>query len=269
MRSETTRSRPAIAYSVQGQGDTKVLMIMGFMMRGEIWGPVSEPLSARCTVATFDHRGIGASPATKGRLTTKKMANDALRVMDELGWKQAHLVGVSMGGMVAQELALLAQDRFQSLTLMATHPGGAGRALPTLEGLRIVTKARGAQRARKMIELLYPPSYVRNTDYQALLERTEAQFRAPPSLSVRLQQLGAVVAHNALERLSSLRVPTLVIKPSKDLLIRPSNSDRLAAAIPNARMVTLPAAGHGLVYQESQALCEALWDHLGLEKAAA
>ncbi len=269
MRSETTLTRPAIAYSVQGQGDAKVLMIMGFMMRGQIWAPVSEPLSERCTVATFDHRGIGESPSTPGRLTTRMMANDALRVLDQLGWERAHLVGVSMGGMVAQELALLSQDRFQTLTLIATQPGGAGRFLPTLRGLRIMASARGEQRTRRMIELLYPSSYVRDADPQALLERTREQFRAPPPLPVRLQQLGAVLSHRALDRLSALRIPTLVIKPSQDLLIRPSNSDRLAKAIPNARLLTLPRAGHGLVYQESRALCEALWGHIGAQKAAA
>ena len=118
-----TATRPRIAYDVHGDSGSNVLMIMGLGMRGDVWAPQITALQQAHRVATFDHRGLGGSESSDTPLwTMKDMARDAARVMDDLGWERAHLVGVSMGGMVAQEVVARRPDLVSRLVLCGTSP---------------------------------------------------------------------------------------------------------------------------------------------------
>jgi len=264
----TTPSEPAIRYFSAGARGPAVLLVMGLGMRGELWRPQIEGLRATHRVAWFDHRGVGESGrAPSRRLRTGELASDALRVVDALdaaaraagdalGWERFHIVGVSMGGMVAQELALRAPGRVQSLTLIATFAGGPLHArLPPLTGLRAFVSAnlaRGPEaRLRALQTLLYPQEFLATTDRAALRSRMRAQLTGKVARETVLGQLHAVFRHDTLDRLAQLDMPMLVVRPGRDVLVRPTHSDVLLAHLPQARRLDLPDAGHGVIFQRA------------------
>ncbi len=260
----TTPDQPQIRYWSTEPGGPRVLMIMGFGMRGVLWKPQIEGLPGH-HVAWFDNRGIGESDAGPKRVwTMKDMARDALRVMDALGWEDCHLVGVSMGGMVAQECALLAESRFRSLTLIATHEGGRFGWLPSRKGFQTwlrVNFAKEDERFAALEHLLYPEPWLRQADRDALRERMAAQIGKRAARSTLLAQLHAVLRHDTGDRLRSLRLPTLIVKPCLDILIPPARSDRLRRRIAHAKLLEIPDAGHGAVFQSKDVINAALMEH--------
>lgn len=251
---------------------------MGFQARGSAWhGQVASLLADGRTAVTFDNRGVGETQARPGRWTTATLADDALGLMDHLGWQQAHVVGVSMGGMVAQELALRprAQGRLTSLTLVATHAGGALDRLPTLDGLRRFVLANGLRRrggltrAKERLGLLFPRAWLDSLprpELDALLADLKRSFSGPtgkmPTAPMRLAQFSVILSHDTGDRLHRIDVPTLVVQPGKDLLIRPSATRGLAARIQGAHRLHLPTAGHGVLRQCREEVNQALLAHL-------
>lgn len=261
----TTAGNPSLRWWSAGQRGPRVLLIMGFGMRGDIWRPQIEDLRGDHRVAWFDNRGIGESERGPKRLwTMKDMARDTLRVMDALGWEDAHLVGVSMGGMIAQETALMAESRLRSLSLIVTHEGGRLGWLPTAEGLRRFLEVhfrREDERFEALQRLLYPPEFLATCDPDELRARMEAQVGRRVSKDTFLGQLHAVLRHDTGSRLGQLRLPTLVIKAGRDVLVPPARSDRLRRRIAHARLVEFPEAGHGVTFQCKHELSAALRRH--------
>lgn len=262
---QRTSTGPALAYASAGPPDARrVLFVMGFGMRGVVWQPQLTDLGRDHAVAWFDNRGMGESEPGDGPFRMADLAADALRVADALGWPDFHLTGVSLGGMVAQEVALAAPGRLRSLTLIATHAGGPLGLMPTAAGLwHWVNAAFGPARGRvdHLTRLLYPPSFLATVDEAALRARMQLQVGQPPPRLTARRQLRAVLLHDTRARLASIAVPTLIIKPTADLLIRPHHSDRLAAAIPGARLLEVPGAGHGLTFHAADVVNAALRAH--------
>lgn len=242
-----------------------MLLVMGLGMRGALWRPQVEHLAPAHRVATYDHRGVGESEPPPGPFRMQDMAFDALRVADALGWHRFHLVGISMGGMVAQEVAIAAPERIASLALVATHPGGPGGLVPTSTGLRAFAGALlgpAAGRTTAMEKLLYPPAYLATVDRAALARRIGEQVAQPAPRRVVLLQLAAIARFDSRDRLGDITASTLVVQPSLDLLVRPHHAATLARGIPRSRLVPFPDAGHGIAYQHARALSEALRDHV-------
>jgi len=240
---------------------------MGFGMRGQVWKPQIEGLANRHHLAWFDARGIGDSETSPGPWSMDDMARDATRVLDALGWSDdVHLVGVSMGGMVAQHLVLARPQRFASLSLIATTPGGRiGSKLPSWRGLYYFARANlASQRTRNdvLLRLLYPPHFVASADPAALKARMADQMGVRAPRSTLLAQLGAVMRHDVRTRLSAVHLPTLVIRPDQDILVRPENSDVLSSLISGARLVSLQDGGHGAVFQCAREVNCALAEHI-------
>ncbi|MGE0328828.1 MAG: alpha/beta fold hydrolase [Polyangiaceae bacterium] len=268
-----TATAPRIAYQLRGADapGAPVLLIMGFGMPGSMWEPQIEGLSGQHPVACYDHPGIGASDSTIRRASMGKLAADAQRVLDALGWQRAHVVGVSMGGMVAQHLALSAPERLLSLSLIATHAGGPLGLVPTLEGLRLFAKANVLpveKRPAALIELLYPPEFRASVRLEVLSERMNRGLKNRANPKTLRGQLLAILRHDTRQALKALRVPSLVIKPARDILVRPSHSDLLARRIPGAKKVTLPDGGHGAVFQCAERVNSALLEHFAAVEAA-
>lgn len=237
---------------------------MGFGMRGAVWSPQLETLPKHHRVCYFDNRGVGQSDETGRFLRMEELAEDTSRVLDELGWRSAHLVGVSMGGMVAQELALREQRRFRSLTLIATHAGGVRACLPKPNGLRYFAIANMTRRQRRfeaLERLLYPESFLKVVDKERMRKRMGEQVGHPAPKATALAQISAVVRHRTRRRLAGIRLPTLIIRPGKDILINPKNSDVIHKAIPQSRLLRIDDAGHGAVFQSARKINEALLDH--------
>ncbi len=265
-----TSSAPRLAYFTAGSSGSRVLLVMGFGMRASVWKPQIDALERDHRLCAFDNRGIGASEGAPGAYTMSLLARDALRVMDAVGFERAHLVGVSMGGMIAQEMALAAEHRFESLALIATHAGGPLARIPAAEGIRSFVRAQvGSPSARlaALTDLLYPPGFVASFDRGALERRMAETVGGRARHETLLSQLAAIGRHDTRRRLGRLRLPTLVVRPGKDILVRPSCSDELARRIPHARVLRLDDAGHGCIFQSAAPLAEALRAHFAAAEA--
>lgn len=242
-----------------------ILLVMGFAMPGHVWRFIIPHLDPNHPVVWYDHRGAGRSDAPdpkRNPYSMARLAQDAVELMDHLGWASAHVVGVSMGGMVAQHIALDHGARVRSLTLMATHAGGLRNRMPTARGLWHFTRtlvARGPSRFGALARLLFPDTFRRQVG-DAYLEKVLAEDLAlPPTPRGRAGQLQAVMGHDTRPRLGELaRLPTLVVRPDLDLLIRPRCSAELHAGIPGSELLTIADAGHGLIRQSADALARAM-----------
>lgn len=261
-----TATSPRIRYWQAGAEGPRLLMVMGFSMQGDIWRPQVEDLMEDHQVGYFDNRGIGQSER-KGRLwTMRDMAQDTLRVADALGWTEFHLCGVSMGGMIVQELACQQPERVRSLTLIATHEGGRDlKWLPSVHALNVFLRANTGPRDKRLHalrELLYPAEFLATVDPAAMDERMGQQLGRPAERTTVLAQLHAILRHSTGRRLTDFRRPTLIIKPRKDILVPPRNSDRLRHRLPHARLLELEDAGHGAVFQKAREINEAIREHV-------
>lgn len=259
-------------YETTGEG-TPVLLMMGFVMRGTAWRFQIPELSARHQVCHFDNRGVGGTECRARPFSTRLMADDARRLMDHLGWERAHVVGVSMGGMVAQELTLTAPDRVRSLSLVATHAGGLRARLPRRRGVVQFWRAqRGkGERARgtAVAKLLFPDRFLADVDPQWLEDVLRDDFSHKPPAKYQLSQYAAIARHDTRRRLGAVRAPTLVVKPEDDALIHPRESDRLHRLIPGSQLLSLPGAGHGVIRQCAADLNAALLGHFERVESAA
>lgn len=245
-------------------GASDVLLVMGLGLRGEIWGETRELLLERgFGVVTLDNRGVGASDAPRRPYGTRTMAADAVAVLDVLGIERAHLVGVSLGGMVAQELALARPERLAALALVSTS-GGFPRLdyVPPAAVLSIATsllnRARGAtpeQRMRAGLAVMTSREYARGVDLSdprltVLLE----SMRGEASVAGFLGQVWASTTHAAWDRLARIAAPTLVQHGEEDGMLAPAAGRRLAERIPGARLELYPDAGHALSLQRPESL---------------
>jgi 3-oxoadipate enol-lactonase len=253
-------------YETAGTAGAPVLLIMGLGMPGAAWQGQMTGLSQRHRVAFYDHRGTGRSGPPRGLVSMPTMAADAIALLDHLGWQQAHIVGVSMGGMIAQELALRHRARVLSLSLIATHPGLHPAVLPTVRGLRLFARAVLARRGRldTLGHLLFPPEYVASIGREGLKQLLRGDFGETPART-KLGHLLAVLRHGTERRLRHLAdLPTMIIRPGRDVLVSPGAADRLHRLIPGSRLVRYDDAGHGVIRQCADRLNADLLAHFSV-----
>ena len=255
-----------IYYELAGEAGPPVLLLTGFAVGGGVWEHQVAALAPDHRVACLDNRGAGRTRAKTSPWTIRDMAQDALALLDHLGWDRAHVCGASMGGMIAQEVALAARDRLLSLTLIATHAGRPADKQPrwhTLSGfLRSNIGSKDAR--REAIEaLLFSADYLATAPREPIDRALERDFLVQPPLPDRLAQLGAILRHDTARRLPTLAgLPTLIIVADEDRLLPPSGCAALGALIPGAEVVHLPA-GHGVIGERKEAVNAALRAHLG------
>ncbi len=261
-----TQTSPALGYDVVGNGPP-VLMVMGFAMPGEAWRPQLERLSGDCRVAYFDNRGVGKSArietAHRGPWTMADLADDAIRVADAAGFDSFHLVGVSMGGMIAQHVALRTPARVRSLSLLVTHAGGPRAALPTARGAACIVGAEllPKLRPRFMKSLLYSNAVDRRVPAGAVEARLRSVNQTKPAREALLWQLSAVRGHDTRRVLHRIGQPTLVVGATHDRLCRPRQARDLAQRITGSSYVELDA-GHGANFERAAELTSLLWHHI-------
>jgi pimeloyl-ACP methyl ester carboxylesterase len=257
----------------QPLGDTgpPILLVMGFGMSGVVWRPIAAHLARDHRVVLYDCRGIGQSSPGEGPHGVPFLADDAAALMETLGWSSAHVVGVSMGGMVAQELALRHGGMCRSLTLIATHGGPFRSVFPTPRGLRLFLTAntlKGEARLSALGELLFPGIEEAQSVMERLNDAVVQRIEQPTAAAIRLAHLRSILKHHTLPRLHALRdLPVLVVKPALDILVPSHGSDMLHAVIPASKLVTFPQGGHGLITQYPETLSQLLAEHVGRAKA--
>jgi 3-oxoadipate enol-lactonase len=234
-------------YTVRGQGPDTLLLIMGLGGHASEWGePFLEPLSQKYRVVTLDNRGIGESHSDIETWTMQDMALDACAVLDAVAAAKAHVIGTSMGGMVAQQLAIDLPDRVQKLVLMATTFGGREALPPTPEAAAVLLPAPGfsiAELQRRTLRVLTAPGFA--AAHPELIEQlAQLRERMPTRGRAFKAQFGSIVASDRSQTVRGLRAPTLVVHGQDDLLIPVQNGKMLAERIPAQRFVLLEDCGH-------------------------
>jgi 3-oxoadipate enol-lactonase len=231
-----------IYWESHGSGEP-VLMIMGLSFPLEMWNRVLPLISERYRAIVFDNRGVGRSDVPRGPYRIAAMARDAAAVMDAAGIESAHVMGASMGGMIAQELALRNPERVRSLLLGCTSCGGFRARPPNLRRVPIFRNWSGLnneQRARAVVPMLYGPE----TPTDVIEEDLRVRLIRYPTMRGILYQAMGIPFWSSYRRLTRLKMPVLVMHGEKDRVLPPANGRRLAARIPGARLVMIPNAGH-------------------------
>ncbi|MBS2028860.1 MAG: alpha/beta hydrolase [Deltaproteobacteria bacterium] len=257
----------SLSYFTRGEGPP-VLFIQGTGVAAEGWLPQIDALAKHFRCAAFDNRGFGPSQPLSEPLTLELMADDALAVMDALGWKSAHVVGHSLGGLIAQFVAHRAPERVRSLSLLCTFANGAIPTRLTWSMLKTGMRTRiGTRRMRRhaFLELTLAPHELATNDRDALAEQLGALFGhdladSPP---VVMKQLGAMSKADATPFLASLaKVPTFVLAAEHDRIAPLDAGRALARAIPGARLFELAGAAHGGVITRADEVNALLREHI-------
>lgn len=242
-----------VHYVEGGAGDPLVL-IMGFGGDHLAWGFQMAAFAARHRVVAFDNRGAGQSDQPDVPYTTRLMAEDAVGLMDALGIERAHVLGVSLGGMIAQELALAHPERVRTLQLHCTlaRPDRYLHAL--LETWRTVRLSLPLEAALRAIGLwlFAPATYNERPEFVEGLLRSAVANPFPQSLTGFLRQSEAVATHDALDRLGDLRCPTLVSAGEADILVPTRLVSEVAERILDAEFQVVPGAGHAYFWEEPE-----------------
>jgi 3-oxoadipate enol-lactonase len=229
-----------INYKVEGEGEPLV-MIMGFGSPMEGWHYQTDFFKKQFRVVAFDNRGVGGSDKPHGPYTTRMMADDTVHLMDYLGIEKAHIMGASMGGMIAQELAINYPNRVVKLVLACTfaRPGEMGGHTPERAKLSAHPPEK---RATAMIGLAFNKPV--NRFVFGFLARLRSISPGSPAATGIEGQSAAVASHDTLERLGSITSDTLVIVGTGDRLIDPSSSEVIANRIPRAKLVEIEGGSH-------------------------
>jgi 3-oxoadipate enol-lactonase len=252
-----------LSYERGGSGPP-LLAIMGMSGTLQSWGePFLGPLRQDFDVIAYDHRGVGESSRMEEPFTIAQLAGDAAGLLDALELDSVDVLGISMGGMVAQELALADPGRVRTLTLGCTYCGGEGSALaPPLTAQRMATAMGSGEREqviRATWEICISP---RLRDDSALYSVFHANALARPvARDVILAQARAIFAHDTSGRLSRLQMPTLIVHGTADDLIPVQNAHIIAGHMPAARLEIFEDVGHLFFWEEPARSAELVRDH--------
>ena len=253
-----------LAYEVRGEGDT-LLFIQGLGYDRAGFGPLPHLLAEDFRVVVFDNRGVGDSDVPEGPYSVPQLAEDAVAVLDAVGAETAYVLGVSLGGFVAQELALAHPERVRKLVLVSTAAGSvppsypmpqrgvdAFTQFPTMEreaGLRLMVENslgdHGVQKRPELVEEIY---------------RYRLEHAGP--LAGWQAQAYAGATFDAYDRIPAIAAPTLVVHASADTVVDARNGALLAERIPGARLHVVPDRGHLVMWEEGEMLAPVVREFL-------
>jgi len=251
-------------YELHGTGEPAVL-IQGLGANVTGWDAQLEPLSRQYQLIAFDNRGAGRSEKPDEPYSIHQMADDTAALMDELGIPTAHVFGMSMGGMVAQQMYHRHRARVRTLILAGTMAGGPMATFPNANVFQQFA-SNGANSIAEAIaeglKLFYSEKFLaKNKDW--LVKRSLGNMSLMPPPHALQKQVMAVMAFNAHGLLSKIRVPALVMGATNDQIVPFPNQQLLARRIPEARFVPFEDAGHGFLTERAVAVNRAVLDFWG------
>ncbi|MGC8605188.1 MAG: alpha/beta fold hydrolase [Desulfomonilaceae bacterium] len=252
-----------IYYEVQGAG-TPLVMIRGLGSNADHWYAQAPFLAEYFKVIIFDNRGIARSSDPGGDYTVPMMAADTLGLMDALNLEQAYVMGLSMGGMIAQELAINYPARIKALVLVCTHCGGTAQIGPSTEVTALFKEMifENTPEAKiRSASALFDQGTLRNSP-DIPKYYSDVSLKNPARTETLIKQWQAVLQHDTFDRLSQIVAPTLVVTGAEDLLIPPENSKILVKKIPNAELKVIPHAGHQVLIEQAASCNEAILEFL-------
>ncbi len=237
-----------IYWEASGEGDP-ILLIMGLGYAHQMWFRTQPVLERKFRTILFDNRGVGMSDVPSGPYPIAQMAADAAAVLTAAGFDRAHVYGVSMGGMIAQQFALDYPDRVNKLILGCTASGGPHAVRASDEVIKILM-TRASMTAEEGIEAMVPHIYDSSTSRARIDEDLTIRRSVYPTEQGYTAQVQGILAWTSYDRLGEIKAPTLVIHGETDELVPPGNGRLIAERIPNAKLVMIPHASH--IYSTDQ-----------------
>jgi 3-oxoadipate enol-lactonase len=252
-----------ISYSRRGKGEP-LLLIMGMAGHQGLWrDDFLALLDSEFEIVTYDHRGVGDSTDVAGDFAIVDLADDAEAVLDAVGWDSAHVFGISMGGMIAQELVLRHPDRVRRLVLGCTYCGGPGSSLTAPGPMRMLEAMNSgvvedAIRAGFLANL--SPAWTADDAHWQEFSTIALSGRVP--VSVVMRQAQAAFVHDTSARLPSVTSSTLVMAGTADEMVWFPNSELIASLIPAAKIHPLADVGHLFWWEQPVGTADAIRAHL-------
>lgn len=250
---ELTANGIKIYYEIHGQGDPLVL-IMGLRRNAEWWYLQIPKLSRYFQVVVFDNRGAGRSDKPEIPYTIRLFADDTADLMAGLGIEKAHILGVSMGGYIAQELAINYPERVRGLILGCTSPGGTRAVMMSSERLAKFTAIQGLsprEILQKDMDIYFSEPFV-EANPEIINEFIEISLRYYQPFEAFQRQFAACLAHDTADRLQAISHPTLILSGDDDPLVPPENSRILKDLIPQAELCFFPNGRHCFFIEEAE-----------------
>ncbi len=251
-----------LAYQVEGEGPETLVLVNGLADTKETWELQLPAFAERYRVVAYDNRGVGESSTPPGPYTTAQMADDLAGLVDHLELERFHLLGVSMGGMIAQEYAIARAERLLSASFCCTYSYPGPFCLRMFSCWRDLAPDLGVGFTQREVLL-----WAFTTDFfeqrTAELEEIEALMAANPQpLDTYLAQLASIETHDTRGRLSAVTCPAMTLVGEKDILIYPNLSRRLHDEVPRSAWVEVPG-GHACLWEHPEEFNRAVLDFLG------
>ena len=263
---ETTSGGVRLAWRELGAGEP-LLLLNGYAGAKADWDPVFlERLADHSRVICPDNRGLGDSELGADEMTVELLASDVLAIMDALGIERAPVAGWSMGGFIAQTLAVTASERVEALILLATDPGGELSTSTTREHfLRLIDRSGSArEQASRLISLLFPdpPASAIDEQFGEIVAAAQTALD-PAALEAQVALMASWHRTPSAERLAAISMPVLAAHGSEDVVIPAANSETIAARIPGTWKAIFPGAGHAVMAMEQDRLAALIATFLG------
>jgi pimeloyl-ACP methyl ester carboxylesterase len=260
-----------LEYFIDGSGPP-LLMIMGFGGSASSWGePFVKELGRHFTTIRLSNRGTGLSDKPSEAFTIRTMADDTVNLLDALKIDRPHVLGISMGGMIAQELAINYPQRVNGLALGCTTTGPAHGVTASTETMTLMAPQPGmtpAEMYRKAWPALCSPKFI-ESGVNFLEQMLNEGLSRPTPLQTIGQQMGAIMQHNTYDRLPQIKAPTLVIHGDVDLLVPSENANVLAKQIAGVEQKWVPGAAHMFFWEQPEASAKVITEFLSRVPAAA
>jgi pimeloyl-ACP methyl ester carboxylesterase len=254
----------SLYYDVAGDGPA-LCLINGYRLSGGAWpGAFIARLSARCSVLSFDNRGTGRSDKPDAGYEFANMANDVIGLLDELGLSRVHLLGFSMGGAIAQEVAIRHPNRVGRLILFGTFCGGIWAepaSYSVFQRLLVTENQTPEEAARQAWPVTYTQDYLA-TNFEAVEQQMRRELEHPTPMFVARRQMEALRAFNSYRDLPRIGAPTLVATGTHDVLVKPRNAEILASRIPDARLELLADLGHRAIWEAPEEIADLIGDFI-------
>lgn len=251
-------------YEVHGENDAEPLLCVHGLSADTLgWVPQVPVWSARHKTVIFDNRDVGQSSRASGDYEVTDMAADALALADELGLESFHLLGLSMGGTISQEIALAAPERVRTLTLCVSFGGGGawGRLQGQVWAERAMSMTR-EQRVDELMLLCFSEQAFENAEMVAYMRQILLSNPNPQEAEAFGRQVRATSRHEARDRLGALSMPVHVIGAGQDTLVPVWKSTELAELIPGARLTVVEGSGHAVNLERAEEFNAAVLEFL-------
>ncbi len=245
-----------ISVAVQEYGEGEPLLIInGTSQSLGFWVETAQVWAAHHRVITYDLRGMGGSERGSTKISASTLAEDALGLLEALGVERAHVLGYSLGSVVAQELALAAPERVSSLVLLCTWGRTDGLQRSVFTALGHPWRSGDMEAALGALGMAFSPQLLDSPEFGTLVEQLLPLFpNTETQIATTAEQWDADIAVDTQDRLGGITAPTLVVAGEQDLLTPPWQGERVAEAIPGARleMFTGPGSSHALNVERAE-----------------